>query len=62
MVGQEYELLKKLEGRPSITDEEESVMKPGQSDQVIPEPKLTSEKIAEEHNISRATVERSADL
>ena len=53
LVGQEYELEKKLEGRP-VTG------KLRQSDAVVPE--RTSERIAKEHNISRATVERSANL
>lgn len=62
LVGQEYELEKRLEGRPRITEEKESNTKLAQSGLVISEPKPTAEKIAEEHGISEKTVKRSADL
>jgi hypothetical protein len=58
---EEYELEKKLEGRPSITNEIESDTKLPQSEGVF-SPKETAERLAKEHGIRRATVERSADL
>jgi len=61
MVGQEYELEKMVEGRPSVKDKTKSDTKLRQSVGVN-EPTETAEKLAEEHNISSRTVERSADL
>ena len=55
LIGQEHELMKKLEGRPKSDTSELP-----QIEAVIP--MRTSEKIAREHGVSRATVERSADL
>ena len=58
LVGQEYELTRKLippnpEGRNQYSEVK------AQSE---PQPKSTAEKLAEEHGVSRETVKRSADL
>lgn len=56
-IAQEYELEKKLEGRPK--KEKSTSGKLRQSDGVTGE---TAERLAKEHNMSLRTVERSADL
>ena len=55
LVGQEYELEKKLEGRPKLDTEKLPQNEGVNSGE-------TAERLAKEHNISRATVERSADI
>ena len=57
-MGQEYELEKKVHGGDRKSEEfrESST----QSEDLKPE--KTSERLAKEHSVSRATVERSADL
>ncbi len=60
LVGREYELEKKLHGGDRKSEEFQESK--GQSGPLIPEPKTTAEKIAEEHGISEKTVKRSADL
>ena len=57
MVGQEYELEHKLEGRPP---KESEARKLPHSEGV--KSSETAERLAKEHGVSRATVERSADL
>jgi len=58
LVGQEYELEKKLEGGDKKSGEYKKTL--GQNDQVISGE--TRNRIANEHNISPKTVQRSADL
>ena len=59
LVGQEYELEKKLTPNPHGTNQHSEAVR-GQSD--LQPKKKTAEKIAEEHGISEKTVKRSADL
>ncbi len=58
LIGQEYELEKKLEGGDKKSGEYKKSL--GQNDQVISGE--TRNRIANEHNISPKTVQRSADL
>ena len=57
LVGQEYELEKKLTPNSHGTNQYSEVKAQNE-----PQPKSTAEKLAEEHGISRETVKRSADL
>jgi ParB-like chromosome segregation protein Spo0J len=59
LVGQEYELEKKLTPNPHGTNQHSEEVR-GQSD--LKPKKKTAEKIAEEHGISEKTVKRSDDL
>lgn len=59
LVGQEYELEHRIEGRPK--KEEPIAEKLGQSDQVK-SPGETRDRLAQEHNISPKTVQRSHEL
>jgi len=58
-LAEEYELQKTLEGRPK---EEEPISEKLPQNEGIIAPTETAERLAKEHGISRATVERSADL
>jgi hypothetical protein len=58
-IAQEYELEKKLEGRPK---KNESISEKLPQNEGIISPTETAERLAKEHGMSRATVERSADL
>ena len=60
-IARQYELEKRVEGRPSITNGNEIDIKPDQNDQVN-SPGGTRERIAQEHNISPARVQRSVNL